>query len=252
MPILSPYNGLQFQIIKLDGCLTVTLSLNGKRASKLEISYIDTSVKEEPWKSSGAQVTAVGLEMLLIKNNGTLELEYVGDTGASGSWRFNGLDHDEKSMMVATAGMQTEAPNVKEVEVQTERAILKEVNVQTETVVTKALGVQTDRPVVYSTSTQTERSTSSKSPNRAKKRKLSPKPYVPNNRAKSTTSSAPWPKHLFMECCRTVPAFKGPQGILHLDLELAEVWFNGSYGGIGAKCIEKKQVNLQDETSKYL
>jgi hypothetical protein len=109
MPLLNPHNGLQFQILKLEGSLTVSLFFNDKRVSKSEMSDIDTSVKEEPWEVSGPQVTAVGLEILLIKNNGTLELEYMGDTGASGSWSFNRLDHDEKSMMVATAGMQTEA-----------------------------------------------------------------------------------------------------------------------------------------------
>jgi hypothetical protein len=129
---------------------------------------------------------------------------------------------------------------------------MKEVNVQTETVFTKAVGVQTAQPIVYSTSTQTERSTSSTKLSNAKKRKLSPEPYIAHKLARSMTSSAPWPKHLFMECYRTVPAFKGTQGILRLDLESAKVWFEGSYGSENAECIEKEQVNLHDATSKYL
>lgn len=117
MPLLTPYNGLQFYISKLDGCLTFSLFINGKRVSKSEIWGIDKSQKEEVQNCTGTEVTAIGLELLLIKNDGTLELRFLGDTGSSVSWVFNGLELDSKGAMVAMTNTQTDVVAMRDVEV---------------------------------------------------------------------------------------------------------------------------------------
>lgn len=251
MPILNPHNGLQYQILKLDGSLVVILCVNGKRVSKSEISDIDTSVKEEHSDIGGARITAVGLEILLIKNNGSLEFEYVGDAGGSGSWTFDGLDMDVKSRMVATAGMQTDTMTTKDRGEQTKTMSTSDMGLQTEPAIAKEVGVQTIPLVVCSISTQTHQAPDPKELGTGSKRKSQTQKYVPNKRAKSNTSPKPWPKHLFMECQRDIPEFKGTGGILHLDLESAKMWFEGTSGSKHAECIEKKQVNLHEATSEY-
>jgi hypothetical protein len=45
--------------------------------------------------------------------------------------------------------------------------------------------------------------------------------------AKSTHDSKPWPRHLYMECARITPVFKGDVGTLHIDLGESMTWFEG-------------------------
>jgi hypothetical protein len=71
-----------------------------------------------------------------------------------------------------------------------------------------------------------------------------------HKRAKSTHDSQPWPRHIYMECSRSVPTFKGEKGVLHIDLEEGTAWFEGWYGGPNTRVYERKQVLLTDKTSK--
>jgi hypothetical protein len=71
-----------------------------------------------------------------------------------------------------------------------------------------------------------------------------------HKRAKSTHDSQPWPRHIYMECSRSVPTFRGEKGVLHIDLEEGTAWFEGWYGGPNTRVYERKQVLLTDKTSK--
>jgi hypothetical protein len=71
-----------------------------------------------------------------------------------------------------------------------------------------------------------------------------------NKRAKSKHDSEAWPRHIYMECFRVIPVFKGDVGVLHIDLEEAAVWFEGWYGKENMRVYERKQFNLSDVTSK--
>jgi hypothetical protein len=251
MPLLTPHNGLQLSICKLAGTLSFSLTINGKRVSKSEISDIDTSVKEEIPIGLGTLVTAVGLELFLIKNDGTLELEFLGDTGGIGNWRFKGLAQEERIVMVAAAGMQAESAHMKEKEMQNESIATQELGMQTETVVTNEMKIQMHQQVSCSVGTQTDTAAIVKEPSTGKKRKQPFQPYIANKRARSAKSSDPWPKHLYAECSRKTPDFKGGDGLLHIDLENGKVWFEGVYGTSKyTECLEKKQVDLRDTSSK--
>jgi hypothetical protein len=71
-----------------------------------------------------------------------------------------------------------------------------------------------------------------------------------HKRAKSKHDSEIWPRHIYMECFRITPIFKGDVGVLHIDLEEAAVWFEGWYGKENMRVYERKQFNLSDVTSK--
>jgi hypothetical protein len=208
-------------------------------------------VKEEIPTRLGTLVTAVGLELFLIKNDGTLELEFLGDTGGIGNWRFKGLAQEERMVMVAAAGMQTESAHTKEKKMQTESIATKELGIQTETVVTREMEVQMHQQAGCSIGTQTDTAAIAKEPSTGKKRKQPFQPYIANKRARSAKGSDPWPKHLYAECSRKTPDFKGGDGLLHIDLESAKVWFEGVYGTSKyTECLENKQVDLRDISSK--
>ena len=208
-------------------------------------------MKEEIPNRLGTFITAVGLELILIKNDGTLELNFLGDTGGSGNWRFRGLAQDEKIVMVAAAGVQTESAHMEEKEMQTESIATQELGMQTETVATREMEVQTNQLVSCSIGMQTDTVALGKEPSTGEKRKQPSQPYIADKRARSTTNSNSWPKHIYAECSRKTPDFKGGDGLLHIDLESAKVWFEGVYGTSKyAECVEKKQVDLRDTTSK--
>jgi hypothetical protein len=71
-----------------------------------------------------------------------------------------------------------------------------------------------------------------------------------NKQAKSKHDSKAWPRHLYMECFRNTPIFKGGVGVLHIDVQESAVWFEGWYGRENMRVYERKQVNLSDAMSE--
>jgi hypothetical protein len=76
-----------------------------------------------------------------------------------------------------------------------------------------------------------------------------PKPHA--KRTKTTHDSNPWPGHLYVDCYRVIPLFKGDVGRLHIDLHEGTVWFEGWYGKDHMRVWERKQFDLRDKNSKY-
>jgi hypothetical protein len=70
-----------------------------------------------------------------------------------------------------------------------------------------------------------------------------------NKRAKSTHNSQQWPRHLYMDCFRNMPIFKGDVGTLHIDVQEGTAFFEGWYGKEGMRVQERKQIDLRDMSS---
>jgi hypothetical protein len=70
-----------------------------------------------------------------------------------------------------------------------------------------------------------------------------------HKRATSTHDSPPWPRHIYIECFRNTPIFKGDVGVLHIDVEASNVWFEGWYGKEHMRVQERKQIDVRDPTS---
>jgi hypothetical protein len=381
--------GLRFYLFELKGSLKYTLTRPGKAPKIHEICESDldeassneNSTVEEPDKlKPGLDASAVGIQLRLIKNDGSLKIEFEGRDGAVADWAFEGLALIDGRRMVAGAATQTdvdlqkcvvckeekgEVVQVKSGETQTDTAATQSVGVQTATQAKSSAGVQvtpqeiplhrqvpgaveilgrfidspaakkllerglrdlrtrmrrskkifdrslrarkyyyilegelqnespntasetkaggpisavkTGEPIMpnkaisstyTNVGTQTEPSNDAQvSPNhevRTKgttttttnsdlKRKASatPIPTGPlHKRAKSTHDAQPWPRHIYMECFRNAPIFKGDVGVLHIDVEAGTVWFEGWYGKEHTRVHERKQIDLRDRTSE--
>jgi len=71
-----------------------------------------------------------------------------------------------------------------------------------------------------------------------------------DKRAKSKHDAQPWPRHLYMDCFRNTPIFKGDVGTLHIDVQEGTAFFEGWYGKEGMRVQERKQIDLCDKSSK--
>jgi hypothetical protein len=365
--------GLRFYLLELRGSLKYTLTRPDKTPKVYEIcdsdlddgSSSENSNTEEPKKlKSGLDVSAVGIQLRLIKNDGVLKIEFEGRDGAAADWTFHGLALIEGGRMVAAAATQTDVEarmvESRHEESQTDIVATQSIGCQTSAVRTSSTGVQTTpektplhlqfldaiyilgphintpaaqtvveqgliglktrwrtvrkildgSPVaridlalldkklkkmvkktgplhtlkapttrlnikkpaeptpIQSTSigTQTESSKDTEVSSLQKslfehtritqpdlKRKASATPIATeplNKRARSTRDTPPWPRHIYMECFRNTPIFKGDVGVLHIDVEAGTVWFEGWYGKEHMRVQERKQIDLRDKTSK--
>jgi hypothetical protein len=365
--------GLRFYLLELRGSLKYTLTRPDKTPKVYEIcdsdlddgSSSENSNTEEPKKlKSGLDVSAVGIQLRLIKNDGVLKIEFEGRDGAAADWTFHGLALIEGGRMVAAAATQTDVEarmvESRHEESQTDIVATQSIGCQTSAVRTSSTGVQTTpektplhlqfldaiyilgphintpaaqtvveqgliglktrwrtvrkildgSPVaridlalldkklkkmvkktgplhtlkapttrlnikkpagptpIQSTSigTQTESSKDTEVSSLQKslfehtritqpdlKRKASATPIATeplNKRARSTHDTPPWPRHIYTECFRNTPIFKGDVGVLHIDVEAGTVWFEGWYGKEHMRVQERKQIDLRDKTSK--
>jgi hypothetical protein len=65
-----------------------------------------------------------------------------------------------------------------------------------------------------------------------------------NKRAKSEHNAQQWPRHLYMDCFRNTPIFKGGVGTLHIDVQEGTAYFEGM------RVPERKQIDLRDKSSR--
>ncbi|KAH4060477.1 hypothetical protein HBH49_002790 [Parastagonospora nodorum] len=71
-----------------------------------------------------------------------------------------------------------------------------------------------------------------------------------NKRAKSQHNAQQWPRHLYMDCFRNTPIFKGGVGTLHIDVQEGTAFFEGCYGKEGMRVQERKQIDLRDKSTR--
>lgn len=114
MDELISHPGPQFYILQLDGALHYDFGLPGKPAESFRLSDMDFEGLT-PQKPSGAErytastsASAVGLEIRLVRNDGTFTLQYEGKVGSDAWWTFEGLQEtEERPMIYASACTQT-------------------------------------------------------------------------------------------------------------------------------------------------
>jgi hypothetical protein len=284
---LISHPGLRFIITTLKGTIRYTHTRKGKAPKKCVLTDSDFEDDETDSQSDDGtralqmsiNVSAVGFEMCLSKNDGLLKVEFEGSSGEA-NWEFAGLLEGSDKAMVASVGVQTDKMIVKETGIQTEAVARKETGVQTKvdreenmSKPTNDSHTQTEIPVKPdpdahhpaatevskinmatalqpSTTEAPEASDSILSP-ASKKRKFSSSPAPFDDQARSAYDSTPWPRHLFIRGYRVYPIFKGDNGKLHIDLATATVWYDGWYGKEHMRCKEKKQIDLTNKLSKF-
>ncbi|KAH7405853.1 hypothetical protein DE146DRAFT_753847 [Phaeosphaeria sp. MPI-PUGE-AT-0046c] len=121
MPELISHPGLRFYVFALEGSLTYSLARNGRVPTTYKIFDFDiedasggnnNGALECVNTESGTDVSAVGCHLYLVKNDGSLKVEFEGPYGSAAKWSFDGLTTTDGAMMVATAATQTYAdPN---------------------------------------------------------------------------------------------------------------------------------------------
>lgn len=277
--------GLKFHLFELRGILKCSSVREGKLPREYEFSDSDVETDDSDSGSNGAppkrwdgvEASAVGLQMRLFKNDSRLEMEFEGKDGSSAAWVFSGMEQVGGRAMYASMGVQTLAVATKEQGMQTAVRGLKDAGSQVEVLGTmrdKSMQTEgcweeaekqskviheraTTSGALVDTGIQNDDDAAALEPdNNAQlvtgtKRKRLSSPAPPDKRARSTHTSAPWPRHLYAEGYRSAPQFKGDIGKLHIDLGNATVWYEGWYGKEHMRCKEKKQVDLRERLSKF-
>jgi len=111
---IKPHPGITYYISKLDGTLTYTFKQGDKQARSFELDKSDfewstlRSTNDRDLNVAGTDVSAVGLNIKLVKNNGILAMQYQGEGGNTAQWVFEGLhETSRQSGMYASATTQT-------------------------------------------------------------------------------------------------------------------------------------------------
>lgn len=107
--------GLRFELFDLRGLLTYTFERDGKPAKQYILSTADfedasgdeDDTEKPPPKKPGAEISAVGTRLRLLKNEGLLRMVFEGEEGASADWSFEGLGFVAGKPMLASASTQT-------------------------------------------------------------------------------------------------------------------------------------------------
>ncbi|KAI4670484.1 uncharacterized protein J4E79_000766 [Alternaria viburni] len=221
---------------------------------------------------SSLELSAVGLGLRLIKNDGMLKVNYQGENGGVVDWTFQGLRCSSVGSMTACAFTQT----MPEVAVQSELSNSTIQTVSTDPILERIvqppvsglsiISTTETRPVKPIVKPMIKPAITTKFPKEEPgifssmvdkesglKRKATedveqPKPH---KLAKTSHESPPpWPAHLYMTCCRMQPVSQSPTGNLHIDLREGTVWFEGWHGKAEARIFEKRQVNLRDSSEQ--
>jgi len=124
---LISHPGLQFYIFKLSGVLKYTLTVAHKPPRYFELSDADfedvlLQVDDEPSDvpTSGSDASAVGIALELVKNHGTINMEFEGRDGSMAERKFDGLTEvRERATMYAAASMQTTSAEASDIGIQT-------------------------------------------------------------------------------------------------------------------------------------
>jgi hypothetical protein len=119
--------GLKLSVYQLDGTLKCTLLRTGKASIVCDIDKSDLSDKDDPPNSYSESITAVGIQLRLLKNDGVVKVEFSGSDGAEARWTFNGLAQtNEGGVMVSaltrTSNDATKCPTCGQEKVSTAKA----------------------------------------------------------------------------------------------------------------------------------
>lgn len=286
--------GLRFELFELQGTLVYTFERDGKPAKQYVLSETDFEDTSSDGDSDagrplisrpGADASAVGISLRILKNEGLLCMTFRGEDGGSADWSFEGLN---TKPILASATTQTYVNPDKCCTCERGHVtpdLMPDHYTQTDTVDSKDFGTQTDTtcaaevsstveagvqsntrpgPVKsesHSVSTQTGSSThpSTTKPSfnqiipagnssQSPKRKAAPEPHAAtpvHKRAKSKHDSPPWPQRIYMDCWREKPISRGDIGKLIIDLENATASYESNYGKHHARTTETKQIDLR-------
>ncbi|KAF2007455.1 hypothetical protein P154DRAFT_529070 [Amniculicola lignicola CBS 123094] len=234
--------GVKFWLFQLDGKLTYSLTLNNKPPKEYELADSDfegvhAHVKGEDDHDSaihtlGTDASGVGVSIRLIKNDGTLRMEFLGNDGGVAHWSFNGL---EKVGGGTSTGTQT--PNWGGYfGIQT--GFGANTGNQTHT-------ISANRGQNISSSGET--GTGGDDLALGQKRKATDT-RPPNKLARTKKNEDAWPRFLFMRGKRISPGWKGQTGLLCIDVQTVRVWYEGSHGCEHTAIEEKRYVDLRKDT----
>ncbi|KAF2632881.1 hypothetical protein BU25DRAFT_85121 [Macroventuria anomochaeta] len=292
---LISHFGLKFYLFDLQGVLTYELTKDGRSAKTYEISETDVKFASSSEDSiidnlqpakAGLDISAVGIQLHLLRNDGLLRMWFEGREGCTADWTFDGLKATTNGRMTASAGAQTCVDldkcilcGIKE----TKRSDMRNCASQTEVVTVQSVSFSADaaqqttkesrwldnlspratpapRTSMKAALATMRNGTSQKESTkevaiRSKRRALSP-PHsdVPlHKRAKSRHDSKPWPRVIYMDCYRTYPNSHGA-GLLVIDIEKATVTYEDHYKTKVANHTEQRQIHLDDEhiVTKYV
>ncbi|KAH3920759.1 hypothetical protein HBH56_009440 [Parastagonospora nodorum] len=111
---IKPHPGITYYVRELNGTLTYTFKLGDKPTRTFELDGADFEAStSEPaddvdFNMAGTAVSAVGLDIKLVKNDGIIEMQYQGEGGNTAEWAFDGLQETSRqSGMYASATTQT-------------------------------------------------------------------------------------------------------------------------------------------------
>jgi hypothetical protein len=292
--------GVQFELFKLRGLLTYNFTRAGKPEKQYVLSEADFEDTNESNDSDpqsvlsgrpGPELSAVGIRLRLLKNDGLLRMEFEGTDGSSAKWMFEGLNIENGTSAVASATTQTLIDPInctvcgqKQVTqgettdcgTQTSHQATEDNSTQTITALdaqssSEMESAQTTNvagsPEMTSTATQSDIAIEPSTSNSAyintitdentgrpsKKRKASPDPQAEllHKCAKSKHDSAPWPRYIYMDCWREKPISKTDLGKLIIDIKKATVTYEDKHGKDYAQITELKQVDLRAPDSEY-
>lgn len=108
--------GLSFELFKFRGLLTYTFARNGRPSKQYVLSNDDFGDPDGSENSDtghpqalefGVDISAVGIRLRLLKNEGLLRMDFEGNDGGSANWSFEGLHAEVKLPMCASASTQT-------------------------------------------------------------------------------------------------------------------------------------------------
>ncbi|KAH7126936.1 hypothetical protein B0J11DRAFT_579358 [Dendryphion nanum] len=123
---LLSHPGLKVYIFHIQGTLKYSHSRTGKPTKEYEICDTDYDDSDSPTKNNhendfppGKDASAVGLHIRVVKNDGTLDIQFVGKHGGQATWKFNGLNEATGRPIYATTLTQTELVDTTDAEIQT-------------------------------------------------------------------------------------------------------------------------------------
>jgi hypothetical protein len=253
--------GVQFELFKLRGLLTYNFTRAGKPEKQYVLSEADFEDTNESNDSDpqsvlsgrpGPELSAVGIRLRLLKNDGLLRMEFEGTDGSSAKWMFEGLNIETSHQ--ATEDNSTQTITALDAQSSSEMESAQTTNVAGSPEMTST-ATQSDIAIEPSTSnsayinTITDENTGRPS----KKRKASPDPQAEllHKCAKSKHDSAPWPRYIYMDCWREKPISKTDLGKLIIDIKKATVTYEDKHGKDYAQITELKQVDLRAPDSEY-
>ncbi|KAF2659340.1 hypothetical protein K491DRAFT_675791 [Lophiostoma macrostomum CBS 122681] len=249
---LQSYPGLQFYIVKIDGTLKYSILRNGKAAKNYEISETDfkedenSHIKKEQEADelviTGTEASAVGLRILLIKNEGRLTMEFEGKSGGHASWTFERLREVKGGSVYANAGIQTNATPAKESGTQTTPTKQCSVSLQTDITGQRILEMMSrfknskDKEVLPDVVKTGD------------KRKHPAEPYVPNKLARSDMKGDPWPKRMAIQCRPVKPSVSVPNDKSYITVNISwrQIWVRSIHGEPHCQTTTYKRIDLRN------